>query len=81
MPTEQEYEYIERRLGANINREKFMSAEGCKVHDIPSYWLSKENGGSHWHIALYEKEYYLVRPTNTVYAKPIKILKSGRNNG
>ena len=79
MPTESEYEYIEGRIRAPVVRTHFMSREGCRMHDIPSYWISKGLGdGSQWQLAKYEGHYYMVQTTGTPHDKPVPRLESGR---
>lgn len=62
MPTEEEYKYIESRLGSQVSREPAMNYEVCKDHDLPIYYMSKEvNDGKHWVVVKYKKRYYLAR--------------------
>jgi len=69
--------YIENREGIKVSTSHFISREGAKHHNMPTYWVS--NGkGSHIQVIRYENEYYLTQPTASDYRYPIPYAESGR---
>jgi len=69
--------YIENREGITVSSSHFISREGAKLHDMPSYWLSDGKGG-HIQVVKCENNFYLTQPTGTDYEYPIPYAESGR---
>lgn len=69
--------YIENREGITVSSSHFISREGAKFHDMPSYWLSDGKGG-HIQVVKYDKEFFLTQPTGSDYEYPIPYAESGR---
>ena len=79
MPSKEQYEYIDDRLGASVSRTHIFSLEGAKLHNIPCFWISKGFGnGEHYTIVRYQDGYYIAKYMGSTYAKPIPILQSVR---
>jgi len=72
--------YIENREGIAISHTHFISREGAKHHDMPSYWVS-DGSGVHIQVVKYEKEYFLTQTTMSDYGHPIPYSQSGRIDG
>ncbi len=80
LPPEDILRYIEDRRGLIINREHFMSTEGCKINGTPVFYANNGKGdGSNTGIASYNGINYVVKSSIVPSSKPIPLFKSGRN--
>ena len=71
--------YIQNRDGIAISDTHFISREGAKHHDMPTYWYA-DNGEKSIQVVRYEGEYFLTQPTKSNYGKPIPYAVSGRDD-
>jgi len=70
-------EYVEDRHGIKVSKSHFISKEGARHFDIPTYWVDNGKGG-HIGIAKYDGSFYLIQPTVSPHREPIPYSHSGR---
>jgi len=63
--------------GIIVSATHFMSIEGAKAHDYPSYY-KPDGDGKHIQIVRYQGENYLSQPTKSDYGLPIPYQISGK---
>lgn len=56
--------YIENRGGIEVSSTHFISREGAKLYDYPTFWKNNGNGG-HIDVVMFEGKYYLTQTTGT----------------
>lgn len=73
-------QYIQNRAGIEVSGTHFISREGAKLYDYPTFWKNNGKGG-HIDVVKFEGEYYLTQPTGTgkPCRGPIPYGISGRN--
>ena len=70
--------YIQNTGGIDVSETHFISREGAKLHDYPTFWYN--NGmGSHYDVVKFRGGYYLTQTTIKPYPEPIPYGISGRD--
>ncbi len=65
--------YIENRDGITVSDTHFVSREGAKLFNYPTFWYNNGKGG-HIDVVKLGKEYYFTQTTIKPYSDPIPYL-------
>jgi hypothetical protein len=74
---EEKAAYIQNRAGITICDTHFISREGAKCFNYPTYWYNNGKGG-HIDVVKLEGIYYLTQTTIKPYEDPIPYGRSGK---
>jgi hypothetical protein len=62
--------FIKEKHGIVVSDTHFVSIEGAKTYDLPTFWASDGNGG-HIPVVMLDNEYYLTQATIMPHRAPI----------
>ena len=72
-------QHVKERHGIEVSETHFLSKEGVKHYNIPTYWVNDGQGG-HIGVAKFRGNHYLMQPTGSPYPEPIPYAESGRSS-